>query len=49
MTGHIINGFKKRSANGQSAGNTVANIEVSARSGCGDDITHALTSDQYRR
>ncbi|GJY25036.1 ribonuclease H-like domain-containing protein [Tanacetum coccineum] len=38
-----------KSANGQSAGNTFANIEVSARSSCGDDITHALTSDQYRR
>nr|GEX34946.1 retrovirus-related Pol polyprotein from transposon TNT 1-94 [Tanacetum cinerariifolium] len=43
------NSFKKRSGNGQSIGTTAANNAVLARSGCGDGITYALTSDQYKR
>nr|GEV72318.1 ribonuclease H-like domain-containing protein [Tanacetum cinerariifolium] len=39
----------KRSGNGQSTGTTAANNTVLARSGCGDGITYALTSDQYKR
>ncbi|GJS52011.1 putative reverse transcriptase domain-containing protein [Tanacetum coccineum] len=41
-------GFKKRSSNNHSSG-TAANNAVLVRSSGGDDITHALTSDQYKR
>ncbi|GJR19465.1 hypothetical protein Tco_0967992 [Tanacetum coccineum] len=58
MTSHTIDrcfeligypsGFKKRSSNNHSSG-TAANNAVLVRSSGGDDITHALTSDQYKR
>ncbi|GJY38529.1 hypothetical protein Tco_0424893, partial [Tanacetum coccineum] len=58
MTGHTLNrcfelirypsGFKKRSSNSQFTG-TTANNAVPARIGNVEGITHALTSDQYKR
>ncbi|GKC68327.1 putative transcription factor interactor and regulator CCHC(Zn) family protein, partial [Tanacetum coccineum] len=58
MTGHTIDrcfeligypiGFKKRSNNNQTTG-VASNNAIPVRTSGGDGITHALTSDQYKR